>query len=463
MIEDFIDSALIIDDSANEIEELLAFLIRKDIWVKHLTPEEIGNRGTEKFRNRRIIFLDLFLVDSDTQIGNIARIRRILRDTFGKNFGTYGIVLWTKHLEHLNDFRSKIALDEELYMLPLFIVGMDKSKYLAARTFDGVMEDLELELKNNSAATFFIKWSTFITKGRDNAVMNIYGLEKNYEHQSENIKFLLFQLAKNFSGIPIDKIGTHNITQDAVKAFCDLLNYEILSACSEDNFLFEGITELLYKYVINHDCYEYSSNNHIHINNDNNKFYKNSTIITISDKRLTPQKEAVEYLNKAIVRMYSEINSKLLIDCKNLKQDVVIPGNIYSVLVDSHFKISDDKLPPNATPIVIEVTPPCDFSNDKKGGISRIVSGFICDYSMDVIKSHVKGDYMYKEFWPIQVDNTSPKIIAFDFKYFGSLAENHLKNDRQYKLLFRAKDKLFADILQKLSSHTARLGLAVIR
>jgi hypothetical protein len=54
-------------------------------------------------------------------------------------------------------------------------------------------------------------------------------------------------------------------------------------------------------------------------------------------------------------------------------------------------------------------------------------------------------------------------MVRFDFRYFGSVDEDDLKNETKYKLLFRTRDKLFADILQKLSSHTARLGLPIIK
>lgn len=40
---------------------------------------------------------------------------------------------------------------------------------------------------------------------------------------------------------------------------------------------------------------------------------------------------------------------------------------------------------------------------------------------------------------------------------------NNLKNEEEYKVLFRAKPKLFAHILQCFSSHAARLGLGNIK
>ena len=75
----------------------------------------------------------------------------------------------------------------------------------------------------------------------------------------------------------------------------------------------------------------------------------------------------------------------------------------------------------------------------------------------------LEGESYYKELYPIKYGTEETlKIIIFDFKFFNSINEVELKDAANFKILFRAKDKLFADILQKLSSHTARLGLAVI-
>ena len=40
--------------------------------------------------------------------------------------------------------------------------------------------------------------------------------------------------------------------------------------------------------------------------------------------------------------------------------------------------------------------------------------------------------------------------------------DKDLKDASKYKILFRANPKLFADIIQKFSSHAARLGLSIV-
>lgn len=74
-----------------------------------------------------------------------------------------------------------------------------------------------------------------------------------------------------------------------------------------------------------------------------------------------------------------------------------------------------------------------------------------------------KKECFYSEIYPvITPEDTVPQILILDFRYFGSEEDTNLKEAKKYKILFRAKPKLFADIIQKFSSHAARLGLSVI-
>ena len=75
-----------------------------------------------------------------------------------------------------------------------------------------------------------------------------------------------------------------------------------------------------------------------------------------------------------------------------------------------------------------------------------------------------RPERLYTELWPIKLKvEEKIKSIVFDFSFIGFLNENDLKDESKYKLIFRVKNKLFADILQKMTSYMARLGLPIIR
>jgi hypothetical protein len=437
MIENFIDSALIIDDKSSEVEALIALLESKQVLTKYYTPKFL-QENTITIKNRKLIFLDLYINEDESKsTGQIALIRQIFKKCIGKGFGTYGIVLWTKHLKEngeispdFKEFLDKFKNNNDEYELPLFIVGLDKAKYLTAGNFNDVLSDLDKELSNNSAAAFFIEWDSLVRKGTANAIINIFSLVKNYNKQEQDLRFILLKLAQNYTGIPTDKLSGYHLEHDAIKAFSDMLHYEITSS--------------------------YSTNLNL---------LSNPSSITFSG---SPDEAN---------RIYAELNSKLHLDFTNINQAIVMPGNIYEIIESANsFNIDEitykeskklitkkiDTLFKNIKRVIIEVTPPCDFANKKNGNRSRIISGIICDLDFHH-RDYFQGENYYTEVFPIKIfGNEIIKILVFDFRYFASIDESLLKDSGKYKIIGKSKDKLFADILQKLSSHIARLGLPII-
>ena len=53
-------------------------------------------------------------------------------------------------------------------------------------------------------------------------------------------------------------------------------------------------------------------------------------------------------------------------------------------------------------------------------------------------------------------------MICFDFRCLLSLQDAEISSGARCTILFKANPKLFADILQKFSSHAARLGVPTI-
>lgn len=154
MLEEFITSALIIDDKEEEINQLQNFLESEDIWVKHYTPDNLDEKIQKeyKLKNRKIIFLDLHLDEDKDLIHNASKIRKYFSKLLGCDFGSYGIVLWTKHTDEFNEFKNKLYEDKNKYTLPLFMVAMDKSTYLKTGSYGNILKDLEEKLKEDIPA-----------------------------------------------------------------------------------------------------------------------------------------------------------------------------------------------------------------------------------------------------------------------------------------------------------------------
>lgn len=432
MFESFIDSVLIIDDKEDEITDLKDALEQKDIWVTYLNPpkekQEI-DKIPNSYRNRKLLFFDLRINETASTTDNIAQIiRPLLRKIVGKNFGCYGIVMWTKHDNHIEEFKNKIQNDVDLYNLPLFVIALDKTEYLSKRKkYNDIFTDLEEKLKSNIASKFFISWSSMVQEGKDNTIRSIFRLVPDYEKQNKNLEFILFKIAQNHTGIPFDEINDYPIEKDANKAFNNILCSEINGLCiKKDINLFPNKEKISFR------------------KKDNNEIVPNTRL----------SKADSEVLN-----IFSQLNSRLLIDETNISSKKIIPGTVYQI-IESKNVYTHPQLPKDAIPIVIEMTPPCNFS--KKNSLkSRLLSGYILKYDNNKIP---KEDFFYKELMPIKlIDDDNIRMILFDFRLINNIETAELSDTKKYKRLFKANDKLFADILQKMSSYASRFGLSIIK
>lgn len=453
MLHDFIESAIIVDDNESEITNLKSVLDSKKILYEYYHPNNIYRRGF-KFKNRKLIFLDLYLGSGNLATQISTTIDKIFKKAIGNDFGTYGIVLWSRHTDEVEEgnterdldiFREKLSIAVKLggFTPPLFIVGLDKRNYNGASGFDSIFIDLERALEENTAASFFIKWSNAVEKGKTNTIKDIFSLVQDYKLQNDNLKFLLYHLAKNKTGIRHENLEDYPLYEDAYKAFSELLLYDISSQFSSlECELFSSLPTIKY-----------------HLMHSGHKLSKDYADTYYKDGSPNLPNAEKPFLDNEIGSKFSTLNGKILLD-EQVGHNKVLPGNIYLIKDEKSIFISE-KMKDEDTPILIEMTAPCDFANAKKAH-PKVLGGFITQYSTSR-KNELKGDAIYKEPHPLKLQGfAEDMMIVFDFRYMGILNESTLLNKRKYQLKYRAKDNLFADILQKMSAHIARLGLAVL-
>lgn len=417
-ITDNLKSVLIIDDDYNEVKDLENILNKEGIYSSYYAPEHIDN-NQNKIKNHQIFFIDLMLIDGNT-VDNISKIRKILKKICSDSFGSYGLVLWTKHIEDLDVFKDKISKDAEnkVYVTPLFIIGLDKSPY-QRNGYENLWEDLNKKLRENKSALFFFNWRNSVEKAADKTVNEIYQLASDYKEQHKQFTYLLYKMAENCSGVPTKGLEVYDgMHLDAYRAFDELLYSDLISKQSD----FENI---------------------------------------FSEKIVKP-----DYSFEDELEQMSKINAKLLFDFSKKNQSMVLPGNVYQLVENNSFlKLKGQPKKHNCIPIAIEMTPPCDSAHKKIS--SRLVGGFMmdCPNNKEKINEYItntfKADSKYL-IWPINC-NEKMKFICLDFRHIYVENDEKLKDISMYKLLFTVKHRLFADILQKFSSHSARLGLSIVQ
>lgn len=416
LIEEFADRILIIDDKKDEVEGLVEQLKLHDMSFEFFLPNELEKKELRKVR--QLVFLDFKLDESRAEPAeNIALIRKLLKQLFPITIrGEYGIVLWTSHIEYIDLVREKISSDrkDKKYHTPLFIVGLDKNYYIT-NGYTKCLTDLNNIILKDKAAYFFANWMVTVCKAAEKSITDVYSLVPQYNSQQTELLYILYRLALNHTGLPSALLtNDYNLSIDAYKAFDELLYTDLISQLDE-----------LWNDVL--------------LPRPNNPWSK--------DKK---------YANE----VFSKINRKLFIDNANIVTSVIVPGNVYRVVDKEEMILAQNPdMPDDAIEVALEITPPCDFSQKKKAN-SRILRGFICQNINDT--KFGKAHY-YKEIDHIEIEGCTDMQLVFDFRYVEFMPDQDLKNQSKFKLMFRVTPRLFADVLQKCSSYSARLGVSAIR
>lgn len=104
--------------------------------------------------------------------------------------------------------------------------------------------------------------------------------------------------------------------------------------------------------------------------------------------------------------------------------------------------------------------------------MARLVGGYIFDIPLGVFadkpdrsrfpeaKCLPKSDKEYT-IGPVFLSG-KVRYVIFDFTYLVTESIEKLRDKNCYEICYRAKPKLFSHILQRFSSHAARLGLSNI-
>lgn len=443
-----LDRVVTIDNVEEEINDLVSRLGSYDIAVDKLIVEDDFSTLPVYTRNRQLIFMDLMFDEDESHlVTNISRVIQILNHIVGEGFGPYGLVLWTKHkerqdqvIERLNKAAEKQqdvevkqdADDEEIEVEihlnnpPIFMLCIDKVQFLMSGKWDfsNLLPILNQEIQKSNASYFFLRWLSASRQASQETISNIYDLAGGYENKEKELSHILYRLALNHTGI---RHGYSSLTSDAYKAFTGIQHSKINSLTGK-----ESLPDL-----------------------------------TKVGKAFEDDEERV---------ILAQLNKILLFDNVGIDQNEIVPGNIYRVMKeDNPVYVKEEHrvefMRKNETehwenyknytcvPIAIELTPPCDFSNKKVR--SRVVGGYIADYSANnenkqKIESSDKN-YVIKPIFIPGDDNM--KYVIFDFRHLYSPQEEDLKDPTKYKVIFRATHPLFSDVLQKFSSHAARLGL----
>ena len=493
ILEDCINSAIIIDDKREEVEALEKLLKSLGIYVEyHKYEGDFHIEGEGHLKNRNLIFMDLMLNDNSSQIKeNISIVMNLLgRITNGEYFGLYGLVVWTKHPEHVEKLEEALSkasvysasriqqanensdeeeetVDSHLDNPPLFVIGLSKSKYNQGNgvfKYDTLKDDLEKAIYENKSAYFFVHWNATVEEAKKHIVHEFYKLGKDYTMRDERLTYLLCELAKNHTGLH-DAGNYPYLTTDAYKAFDELLFSKLYVEQKDmSKPLFDADMNCPFEKAEERQSIAAILNTMFFIDDVS---LSTKDIVPGNIYRVKKADSALVTDRKASIALRNAEESRSnKIKEDNERQRKRSPNN-------PQLKEETESFRPECWDVAIELTPPCDYSQNNRK-MARLVGGYIFDIPLGKFQETSKKSRIVEDgclpksdsakeytIGPILLED-KVRYMVFDYTYLVTESIEKLKDTEYYEVCYRAKPKLFAHILQRFSSHAARLGLSNI-
>jgi hypothetical protein len=418
---------VIVDDQLKEAEPLINVLSRSRIPFNYYSGTRQSDFPQDPNQNKlRVLFLDLNIFELNRDAKTvISSIHAILESVIPDSPNPYLLVIWSKQSE---DYRIALEDHFERYLpkkIPAKIVFFQKGKY-----FDyiveqgwipqvGCLERLEQDLTNElgqiSLLRNLIAWENIIhlhSSETINEFSSFFPIEKNWDRNSKGI---MYRLAKAVVGN--DDISALSDEQKLAKAFISL-----------------------------------------------NSFLSDKVEKDVENLKLGPVQNINDNGINIDTPILSLINSKLHTSNKGFSINHFEQGNIYlipneddminKIIWDKKFKqaIREQILGSNPQLIQLDITPVCDYSQDKR--YVRVVYGLILS---DSYKDSCNSQYFYPT--PIiRLDNQN-KFLLFDFRQIKTLNREFIIQ-RNISPYLKLRREICTDIQSQLANQVNRPGIS---
>lgn len=533
-------SVVIVDDKLEEAIPLIKLLSSKGIASTYYDGQD-DHLPAKPQQKIRLAFFDIQLFGPSNANNYAANILRILDRLLPQNNGPYVLVLWSNQLEDNAEEIKKQVGAASNRTKPLSVIDLAKSDYFESSIDDtklqnilsSIDEELTISFDDNDRQEFknfisdhiepdrqyiprspsaitditsdldknlkeevnifqlFTAWERFISNAAGETVENFASLHAYNQYWSENLKNIIFQLAKAQLGENTKTISQDEILKSAIRtlntSFLDIADNHCLALTGFTKNIQFDLKNITFTDLIEGDLYQLIWN----VKTDKYQIYRNddqkitNTPVKFpslkSQIKNNPNKEKIEGFLKKFTDIKPSINTRLLIDTNTSNH--VQPGNVYEIKVqwarkkkflETYYQIGaqthcktikirdgvpdgkillDNSIIEKFKFIELEVSPVCDYAQDKWIK-HRFLPGIMIP--LEYYGTNMSdANSIYDEIPPIQINNEKYKII-FDFKLFKSVKKNSPPASNP---IFRLKNELCSSILSRLSSHASRIGI----
>jgi hypothetical protein len=394
----------------------------------YLKGDKFEELPKEPIQGIRLVFLDMRLDEGGDQKSALSKTVKVLSRCVSANALPLIILCWTRHPDDVEVFRKMVGT-EMPDLRPVLIERMEKPTGSKPEKWTGQIRRIEKTLRENSAVGVLWRWEKVLHEAASNTSETLAGMPEDTGGNAN-------------TGLDAWQDGMFSLFQELVKAEAGKVHDEKLAS----DALFRILNELAVDWI----------------------HYFTLQKPLSCGRKLIPQGTAILERGHA-----AKLNQMLLIEAVGPSDRTIRPGNVYLPLAGQsrgclHRKVRlDNELllesilqgtdSGNARPILIEISPACDFSQDKRP-VCTFIAGLLIPE--DALPENPKRDDLHL-IGPLCIpgeDIIHKMVVSKRFIFGLSLQPNAVRNSPA----FRLRSQVLVDLQLKAAAHRARPGVVCL-
>ena len=455
---------VIVDNDIKEAEPLMKTLSKNNIKFSYFSGDtDQLPKPEENLCDVRFLFLDLQLIKSEENPKSIASsLHGLIKNLISEKNCPYIIIVWSKQEKKFFDAFLSVFSDDPTLKKPIDFIDLEKSDYFSfikgewtpnadeETILNSIEGKIFEKLSSNDPFHLFTYWDNLVHKSSNEIIHSFSSFIGTTEKPDKKMWSIFRALAQANSGINLKLDDGNDVIQNALITFNGILldsekNIKLSEYTNETpNFSKINMEEDDFSPKINtrlllDETGEKFSPGNVY-NSDRCDFKKKILDNCIDLNKL--QDEFTEYF--AVKNFITNKGAKIEL----FKETGKLKSKYYHDLQKFHECCIENYMILQSNLIYCEVSPVCDFSNQKLE-LHRIVYGLkIQGKHASFIRTAL---YIYES--PLFRDENGYYKFIFDLRFFGSVESNEIIEKRP---LLRFRHELLVDLQSKIAHHVNR-------
>lgn len=439
---------LIVDDKYEDVIPIQNILAENGVPYIFYDYSVFKDTKVKQIEAVRMVFLDIRLEDGIQGAKNIATVlANVIEKLIQRENGPYAIVLWTNEIALKDEIQKYMLsyLSEEDTTLPTYICALDKKEFVD-KPRQVLVDSLSVQLDGQNMINFLTEWENASISVSSNMIrLLLYGLHTKMDNECIQRIFVQMAALEN-SEVSNKKEATRNILQVLV----EFLRDRYLEIMSDEELIDE-----FSKYW----DFDFGKNGEIKRIQADTSIEQKGYINALFNINIYDSKES-----HLPGKVFALLEKDIKFNIEDFKEST-LSNNWYN---NNELKTEGEKLQFNLTPIEVDITPNCDYAQNKNHMI-RTVFGYMIEIGQvekDGKKIWLNYKYAYKFRGRISNEYVyvTPELIVkeklcvfvINTKYMSIEQKNY---SNEYEYLFRFNNELVSDIRKKAGDNITRIGI----